>query len=239
MTTQQSTESTLSEDERIRIRQEMRYAMLVLKETHPVEKQRSFIAKVLGYLNNGFILLLLGSLITSVLVPRFQREYERRMRQSASMQECLSQFLVYSNSVQEEYYRILPVTLEVDIDKDTYTHLLNDISTIKLKRYNAYAKVAALAIVFRRDKIYEKSAVENALHDYAVNVNVISSQIDNWLRDLYCTPTERSKSPCLNPDLFFNPRAEYLKIKKFSEELGNERLERVTELMAKQIDNPN
>ena len=75
MTEQQSTEHPLSKDERIRIRAEMRYAMLAAQETHPTEKPKRALDKALGYLSNGFVLLVLGSIITSALVPHFQREH--------------------------------------------------------------------------------------------------------------------------------------------------------------------
>ncbi len=86
MTEQQSTENPLSEDERVRIRAEMRYAMLSAQEARPIEKPKHALDKALSYLSNGFVLLVLGSIITSALVPHFQREYERRARQSALMQ---------------------------------------------------------------------------------------------------------------------------------------------------------
>ena len=146
MTERQSNQDPLSEDERARIRAEMRYAALIVQEAGQAKKPKHALDKVLGYLSNGFVLLLLGSIITSALVPHFQREYERRARQSALMQECLSQFLVYSNSIWQEYYTILPVTLETEINKEEYVRLMNDISQIKLKRYDAYAKVQALAM---------------------------------------------------------------------------------------------
>jgi len=85
-------EIMISKLERERIRAEMRYAMLVTQEIPRPEKKKSSIDKLLGYLSNGFVLLLLGSLITSFLVPIFQRKYETRKQQAALMQECLSQF---------------------------------------------------------------------------------------------------------------------------------------------------
>lgn len=239
MVIEQSSEPGLTENERKRIREEMRYAMLVLEERHPAEKPKNSLSKILGYLSNGFVLLLLGSLITSVLVPKFQREYESRARQAAAMQECLSQFLVYSNSVQQEYYRILPVVQESEIDKEQYINVLNDISVIKLKRYDAYAKILALAIVFRGQNSSEKSIVEKELVNYAIGVNENSHNIDGWLREMYCTPTQRLISPCVNFNPTFNSYEGYIRIKDDSEKLGNVRLEHVAELMARQIKKPN
>lgn len=236
--TEQQSKNQLSKNERERIRAEMRYAMLAAQEARPVEKSKHFLDKALGYLSNGFVLLMLGSLITSALVPHFQREYERRTKQSALMQECLSQFLVYSNSTWQEYYTILPVTLESEIDKEVYVRLMNDISLIKLKRYDAYAKVQALSNVFRTAKNDQNSTVERALHTYAVSVNNVSQAIDKWLGDLYCTPTKRLKSPCATFDPVFDPYAGYKQIQQLVLDVGNERAQQVTELMVKQIKSP-
>ncbi len=216
----------------------MRYASLVAQEAYLAEKPKHAFDKVLGYLSNGFVLLLLGSIITSALVPHFQREHERRARQSALMQECLSQFLVYSNSIWQEYYTIIPVTLETEINKGEYVRLLNDISQIKLKRYDAYAKVQALAIVFRISKDTKKSPVEQALHNYGVSVNTASQAINEWLGDLYCTPTKRVKSPCATFDPAFNAYAGYKTIEQLVLDIGNERTQQVSELMVKQIKFP-
>ena len=41
------------------------------------ETPKTSVQKVFGFLSNGFILLLFGSLITSVFVPWFQRGYEQ------------------------------------------------------------------------------------------------------------------------------------------------------------------
>ena len=139
----------LSDEERARIRAEMRYAALVASEgAHSIEKPRSVVEKTLSYLSSGFVLLIIGAIITSGLVPYFQRQYENRKQQYGLMQECFSQFLLYSNSIWQEYYAILPLTQEVEIDKDEYLRYVKEIAQIKLKRYEAYAKVQALSIVF-------------------------------------------------------------------------------------------
>jgi hypothetical protein len=227
--------SELPEEERARIRAEMRYAMAVAQETRPTEKPKTLPEKVLGYLSNGFVLLVVGSLITSYFIPHFQRAYEKRTRQSSLKQECLTQFLLYTNSIWQEYYTILPLTLQTDMDKDEYVRCMNEISQIKLKRYDAYAKVQALALVFRNDGQSETSPVEAAISLYAVNVNQVSEAIDNWLRDLYCTPTKREKSPCAKFDPTFDAHDGYLSLKRLVLGIGNESAQHVTEMMVESI----
>jgi len=227
--------SELSEEERTRIRAEMRYALLAAQEAHSNEKSKTVVENVLGYLSNGFVLLLVGSLITAVLVPWFQRTYESRTQQSALMKECLAQFLLYSNSIWQEYYAILPLTLQPEINKDEYLRYMNEISQIKLKRYDAYAKVQALALVFREGRGSDISPVETALTNYAVRVNAVSEAIDKWLSNLFCTPTKREKSPCATFDPTFGPYDEYLKIQRLVLDVGNETAQQVAELMVESI----
>ena len=202
------------------------------------ETPKTSVQKVFGFLSNGFILLLVGSLITSVFVPWFQRGYERRVQRSTLMQDCLTQFLLYSNSTWQEYYSILPLTLQPEISKDEYLQHINEISSIKLKRFDAYARVQALALVFREPKAKERSPVETALNDYAKSVNAVSEAIDTWLRNLYCTPTKREKSPCATFDPTFDAYDQYLKIHQLVLYVGNDNAQQVAELIVEGIKSP-
>ena len=226
--------SELSAEERARIRAEMRYAMVVAAEARAPQKQSAPLDRALTFMSNGFVLLLVGSIITSFLVPRFQRAYEDRAREAALKQECLTQFLLYSTSMWQEYYSILPLTLQPDLDRDEYVRHLNDISQIKLKRYEAFSTVQALALVFR-DSQGSKSQVELALWEYAVRVNEVSQAIDSWLRNLYCTPTKRDKSPCATFDPTFDAYDAYLNIQQLVVQLGNQGTRQVTDLMVNSI----
>jgi len=229
----------MPEQERARIRAEMRYAMLVTQEVPQSEKPKSAIDKLLGYLSNGFVLLILGSLITSFLVPIFQRQYEARKQQGALMHACLGQFLLYTNSIWQEYYVILPLTQEEEIDKEEYLRYEKEIAQIKLKRYDAYANVQALAVVFRDTGNGKTEPVEAALERYAVSLNNASTAIDKWLRGLYCTPTMREQSPCANFDPTFDAYTEYGKIQKLVFEIGNKESDDVAALMVNKISHGN
>ncbi len=229
----------LSEQERTRIRSEIRYTMLAAQEASLSEKTKSTCGKILGYLSNGFVLLLIGSLITSVLVPRFQRQHESRLQKANLMQECLTQFLLYSNSIWREYYEILPLSIENEIDKEVYLKYLDKIAKIKLKRYNSFAKVEALAIVFRASEIKKPSFIENELETYAINFNKASTAIDKWLSSLYCTPYEREDSPCASFDPEFDAFIEYEKIKKMVVKIGNEDTDEMAAMIVKRISNFN
>ena len=197
---------------------------------------RRIVDSVLPYLSNGFVLLIVGSILTSVLVPRFQRTYEEQRQRAELMRQCFEQFLLYSNSLWSEYYTVLPLTQRVEIDVDEYLKWQQAIAGVKLKRYEAYARVQAQALSFR-GKDQEKSAVEGALEDYAVNVNRISAEIDTWLRGLYCTPTTRDRSPCAVFDPTFDSYAQYEKIQNMVISLGNKGGDDVAALMVHSMSN--
>jgi hypothetical protein len=228
--------SDLTKQEKNKIREEIRYARLIVNESFSVtEKPKSIGDKILGYLSNGFVLLILGALITSGLVPTFQRQHEARAQEITLMKKCLSQFLLYSNSIWQEYYTILPLTQEIEIDKKTYIKYINKIAQIKLKRYNSFAEIEALSIVFRGAVSNEQSNVENAIKSYAISLNSTSAAIDKWLSDLYCTPTVRENSPCELFDPTFDSFAEYLEIKKLVLKIGNKTSDEVASKIVKKI----
>lgn len=185
----------LTEAERKHIREEMRYALTVLQEGKIIDQRKNFLDKLFSYLSNGFVILLVGSLITSFLVPRFQRQYENKKQKNDLMQRCFSEYLLYTNSIWREYYSIFPLIHTSEINKGEYIEYLNKISEIKLKRYDAFAKVQALTVIFRDETSAQQSDVEKTLYDYAVQVNIISESIDTWLRNLYCSPNK-----CLDGD---------------------------------------
>lgn len=226
----------LTEPERIKIRAEVRYALIAAREARPDEPPKTRLAQALAYLSNGFVLLLVGSLITSVLVPDFQRRYENRKQQVALMQDCLAQFLLYSNSLWQEYYAVLPLTQRVEIDEATYLQYVNKIAEIKLKRYDAYAKVLALSVVFQ--EVTEAStapSIDTALKSYAVGLNTASASIDKWLTGLYCTPTNRDHSPCAYFDPTFDSFDEHTKIKAYVVDIGNKGTDNVASMIVRQI----
>lgn len=230
-------EYELSELERAKIRAEARYALLAAREIHQDDAPKSSLDKALAYLSNGFVLLLIGSLFTAWLVPSFQRRYDNRKQQVALMQECLAEFLLYSNSLWQEYYAILPLTQRSEIDETTYFQYTEKMAQIKLKRYDAYAKVLALLVVFQ-DETGSKPApsIEAALKHYAVSLNEASAAIDRWLTALYCTPTDRGESPCsAGFDLDFQAFDEYLKIKEMVVNLGNGGTDDVAAMIVKRI----
>lgn len=191
-------------------------------------------ARVLEFLSNGFVLLIVGAVITSFMVPRFQRAYEQKRQNAQLMQECLSQFLLYSNSIWQEYYSVFPLLHEAEIDLEKYNHHIREISDIKLQRYDAFARVQALAIVFRKQMNSEKSYIEEALYDYAVHINIISQSIDTWLRNLYCAPDKCRKNSFAPVSLDFDPYSSFQEIKAKVLQIENTD-QKISELMVGQI----
>ena len=128
----------MSEQERARIRSEVRYTMIAAEDLRTPSAPKSRFSKFIEFLSSGISLLVVGSIISSLLIPSFQREYENRSKALTLMQDCLSQFLQYSNSIWQEYYAVLPLTQKVEIDEKTYLEYVGKIADIKLKRYDAY-----------------------------------------------------------------------------------------------------
>jgi hypothetical protein len=224
----------ISEEERKRIRAEMRYALAVLEESKSSKKKSSIFQSILSYLSNGFVLLIVGSLITSLLVPKFQRSYEHKKQQLNLMQDCFAQYLLYSNSIWQEYYAIFPLLHHASIELPTYNQYLNEISKIKLARYDAYAHVRALAIVFRGTDEENRSRIEKELEDFAVRVNQISAAIDDWLRNLYCYPDKCNADPRAPVDSNFNPIFAFHDLQELLRKIQDDE-HRVSELMVRQI----
>ena len=223
-----SENALLSQREQEKIRAEVRYALIAANAARGSEPAKSRVAQLLSYLSNGFIILLVGAFISSYLVPDLQRQHEKRKRQAELMNECFSQFLIYSNSLWEEHYASLPLTQEIEIDKAVYLDYVKRLSAIKLKRYDAYARMLALAKAFRKEGEMETgSQVEASIRNYALQLNRVSSAIDYWLTGLYCTPVNRRLSPCDAFDPHFDAFDEHLKIKTLVNATGNEAKEEV------------
>jgi hypothetical protein len=226
----------LTEAERTKIRAEVRYALIAAREARPAEPPKTRLAQALTYLSNGFVLLLIGSLITSVLVPDFQRRYENRKQQVVLMQECLAQFLLYGNSLWQEYYAVLPLTQRVEIDEAVYLQYIGKIADIKLKRYDAYAKVLALSVVFQdKAEATANPSIDTAIKGYAVSLNKASASIDKWLTGLYCTPTNREHSPCAHFDPTFDAFDAHSKIKEYVVKIGNVGTDDVAAMIVRRI----
>ena len=127
----------------------------------------------------------------------------------------------------------------INIDKKTYLENLEKIAQIKLKRYNSFAKLEALSIVFRDSDDDKPSNVETELQKYAISLNVISSFIDKWLTGLYCTPSIGEDSPCESFEPRFDPFNEYLTFKEKIIRVGNDESDKVAALIVKKIKNIN
>jgi hypothetical protein len=139
--------------------------------------------------SSGLGLLIIGTALTSVLIPAYQKAAEQqRQAERQIMRDCLAEFLQYEVSIWSEYYAVFPLVHESEIDREEYDAYTAKISEIKLDRYRAYGKVKATAIAFRDDSS-ESSVIENEIHSFAVLLNQTSEKIDRWIGDLYCART--------------------------------------------------
>ncbi len=194
----------------------MLYALAVLEEAKKAASKPSAgrVDRILKLLSNGFVLLLAGSVISSLLIPTFQRRMEERKTRIETRQECFAQFLLYANSRWQEYYLLVPLVAKGEISSADYQKALEDLTAIKVRRYDAYAKLQALALAFRRRPQEPNQVIEGALHDYAVRVNDISRDIDAWLRNAYCFSYDCKSVPGAAVDPEFEPYAGFDRLKK-------------------------
>jgi hypothetical protein len=191
---------------------------------------KSFLERVLSFLSNGFVLLVVGTLLTSILVPMYQRHYDLNKKRVELMQECLSQFLLYSNSIWQEYYSLFPIADENDVNHDEYNMYLDKISEIKLRRYDAFARLQATAIVFRT-QAQNESDVERALYEFAVEINNTSTKFDTWLRKLYCY---RARCPGEDIPADYSPNDGFSHLRREMAKMEG-RVKRVSTMMVQQI----
>jgi hypothetical protein len=171
------------------LRRDLAYATAVLEAAKqaapPSPKPPGVIARFFGFLSSGLGLLLIGTVITSILVPYFQKASEQRQAERSIMRECLGEFLQYEVSIWQEFYAVFPLVHESEIDRAKYDEFTAAISEIKLARYRAYGKVRALAIAFREGSP-SPSDIEQRIEEFAILVNQTSERIDTWLGALYC-----------------------------------------------------
>jgi hypothetical protein len=191
---------------------------------------KNFLERGLSFLNNGFVLLVVGTLLTSFLVPIYQRHYDLNKKRVELMQDCLSQFLLYSNSIWREYYSLYPIADQNQIDHKQYLLYLNKISEIKLRRYDAFARLQATAIVFR-ERPQDESEVERGLQEYAIEINLMSASFDTWLRKLYCYS---AKCPDEDVPADYSPSDEFSDLRRAMARM-EEQAKTVSTLMVQQI----
>lgn len=226
----------LDEDERRRLRAEARYLLLATSEARPPPPPKSALESVLGYLSNGFVLLIVGSIITSILVPSFQKKAEFRKEQVALMQECLSNFFVYSNSLWLELHTLVPLTQKAEIDEQTYLRHLGQIAPIRQQRSDAIARARALAAVFQIDTgSAQDTALTATLDEFTAHLDGAARTIERWLNGLYCTPFVRDSSPCADYDFTFDAHREYLALEKLVADVSNREASIVAAKIANRI----
>ncbi len=141
--------------------------------------------------SNGLVLLLVGALLTGLLIPKMQQEFEYRKNRIELMRNCYEQFLQYTNTIWQEFFYYLPIINEDNITKEKLTKYKKDITDIKLKRYEAYAKIQSLAIAFRENtkNVIDRddtTVIEEKIEECEGQMTEISEELDQWLNDRIC-----------------------------------------------------
>jgi hypothetical protein len=132
------------EADKSRIRTELRYITeyLAVQASSSARQEKTrlsdYIERMLGVISNGFVLLIAGSIITSCLVPHFQKETEKRTERALAIQDCFTQFLQYSLSRYEEMMAVSSLGRTSAIEGAEYDSYMQKLSEIRLKRYVAW-----------------------------------------------------------------------------------------------------
>jgi len=191
------------------------YATVVLDEARRLQEvKRSPLGRLGKLLSHGLVLLLLGSGLTSVLVPWIQRRHQEREARIEARKDCLTQFLLYSNSRWPEYYLIVPLVVRGEVSADEYRESLRRVTEVKVARYDAAAKIEARLLAYRTKVDVRKDDIEDAFEAYKVRVNELSGRIDAWLRNAYCYSNvcESYAAAALDPG--FDPYAAFTAIQQ-------------------------
>ena len=170
-------------------------------------------------LGNGLVLLLVGALISNWLVPRLQRQQQERQTRLAARKDVLAQFLLYANVRWQEYYLLPPLAAHPELTRPEYDQAVRELTRTKIARYDAFAKIEALAIAFRRTPGERNAVLEGALENYAIRINQFSQEIDAWLRNAYCYSNECNDDPAAPLDPDFDSYAAFVKIQREAVEL--------------------
>jgi len=138
----------LSEEEKARIRAEVRYAASVAKEAAkealPPEQSKTILEKIV---NNSAFYLILGSLLTtgtSFLSQKMQQNAENKKQQIELSRQLFQNFVLYSNTLWKELYAVEIPTRE-KLSEEQFFALKKKIHDIQLGRRDAYAKILVIA----------------------------------------------------------------------------------------------
>ncbi|HEY3265800.1 MAG TPA: hypothetical protein VGM37_02650 [Armatimonadota bacterium] len=147
----------LSDEEKTRITERVQYERDVREALTPPPKQSG--PGLWSLLNSSLGLLLVTSLITSFLVPRYQARQQRLdwQRQVTAenlkyrlgmMRECLMEFSLSNALTAEAYERVRPLIAADRIDGPLYDSFRAQLLTLQNQRFQRAAKVMALIVYF-------------------------------------------------------------------------------------------
>lgn len=237
-----SESAPLPRDEGASLRRDLAYAQVVIEQARKELDARerrpaSHLARAGKLLTNGFVLLVLGALLTNWLIPRIQRASQAREATLQARKDALAQFLLYANSRWQEYYLLAPLVSSEELTPADYQDAIRKLTTIKLARYDAYAKLKASLLAFRRTPDEPNQEVEGLVERYAIDVNRLSQHVDSWLRNRYCWSNECISTDGAPVDRDFGPYGAFVTIQRETSALL-QRDDQVAELLAKHLLDP-
>jgi len=134
----------LSEEEKARIRAEVRYAASVAKEALPPEQSKTILEKIV---NNSAFYLILGSLLTtgtSFFSQKMQQNAENEKQQIELSRQLFQNFVLYSNTLWKELYEV-EIPTRKKLSEEQFFAIKKKLHEIELGRRDAYAKILVIA----------------------------------------------------------------------------------------------
>ena len=192
----------LSEEEKARIRAEVRYAIIAAKEARPPEQSKTTLEKIFS---SSVFSLLLGAVLatgTGIISQKIQQDTENKNQQTKLSGELIEHFNLYSDTLDEEYMTVLNLGVKNKLTDKEYYDYLQKLMKITLQRNNEYAKIQTLAYLTDNKQISD--AEKNLYSAYTNKINKTSDKIYDDLWKLY-KETYKLKENQPNPDAnYFN-----------------------------------
>ncbi len=194
----------LSEEEKARIRAEVRYAIGAAKAACLYEEPKTQLEKVISslerFFSNNAVSLLLGAILaigTGFITQQMQQNAENQKQQTKLLGDLIEHFNLYSDTIEQEYLTILNLCVKNKLNELEYYDYLQKLGKIRSQRNNEYSKIQTLAYLTDNKPII--NAKDNLYSDYTKKIDQISENIYNDVFKLYLK-THKLKKDVPNPD---------------------------------------
>lgn len=179
----------MTNEEKDRITERVRFENELRATLAPPRKETK--SGLWGVLNSSLGILLATSLMTSFLVPQFQRkqhdlDWQRQIRAEnmkfrlGMMRECLTEFTLADSLTAEAYERSRPLAVSPVISPALYGEFTSRFTDIQNRRFEKNARVSALLVHFPNRK-----DIANAIGEHEIRSSEYMRALERFVRDRY------------------------------------------------------